>query len=1165
MPGYVAGGGSGGGAPLATSAPPGVDAASAQGASSHAAREDHTHAGVASLSGLTGAVTMAEGNGIGLDVEEGAISYRLHFDNERGGNLVVHNGAFWAPLYPGDAGQVLTANGIDELPSWETPSVPSPATASPTSVGTSASSVGTSATYARADHAHPFYFGTQSQGDVLYFNGTAWTLLHAGTAGQSLTSGGAGANPSWTTIAPPAAGSATPSNVASAGAVGTAAAYAREDHSHKGVFSIGAFRNAGTLVEATDTAASGSITIGGATFYDAGSDYRYGESIVVRGSGSQVTLAVGVSGQTKGDFLVCEAASAGAGGPGTYWKRLAPGAAGTTLISNGPGLAPSWGTLDNPDAATSTPPAIASAGSKGTTTTYYALADHTHAGVATVNGHAGAINLASFAGASGNKPLSLDTSVSGSTTTFAYGLPNTSGSALGDVYTYGASGWGRMGAGTAGKILYSNGPGAELTWESPTVIGVYPAYSSTPAAVGGTGATAGVATNYARGDHAHALGFSGQTQGDVLYFNGTAWARLPAASAAGMVLASGGAGANPSWATLDDPNPATNTPPAIAATGAKGLATTTYALSDHTHAGVSSVAGFTGAVTIQNGFVNTSEVSVGVDTATSGTVKLRLTSNTQAAGDLMYYVASPTAMWRRLAIGTTNQVLTVAGGVPTWSTPAAAPSAATASPSTVGTTLPIVGTSAAYAREDHAHQFYFGTQTQGDVLYFNGSAWTLLHAGTSGQALLTGGAGANPSWGTPTASLAAGTNGQIYAANGGTNGFTSNPNLGGSINLTAAGGFTCATTSGVTGLSITITAGQNTSGTQAGGALNLNGGNSTAGAGGAINLTAGASGGTTSSGAGLNLTAGSGGSTSGVGGGVSINAGASNGSSAGGVVNISAGNSGGSGTAGAVNLYGGSATGTGAGGAATVNGGNSNGGTPGSLTLTAGTQNGSGAGGSVSISATNSTGGTSAAGSITLTAGSASTSSSAGGGISMTAGNATSAAGGSVSITAGSNLSPSTSSGSITLTTGTNSSTSSTAPVGNINLVGTVGGGGSMGACAISSFYTLSASVNTAWFFSSGGITSATTLNGVMHIGKVTTAPSASPTGTNPGVFLWVDASQNLTCRQSTSTLLYMASAFGSAQASLYVAATSGGSPTTAIVPHNLTIAGTTLSVLCTS
>ncbi len=38
---------------------------------------------------------------------------------------------------------------------------------------------------------------SQSHGDIMYFNGTDWVNLPAGTSGQQLQSGGAGANPSW--------------------------------------------------------------------------------------------------------------------------------------------------------------------------------------------------------------------------------------------------------------------------------------------------------------------------------------------------------------------------------------------------------------------------------------------------------------------------------------------------------------------------------------------------------------------------------------------------------------------------------------------------------------------------------------------------------------------------------------------------------------------------------------------------------------------------------------------------------------------------------------------------------------------------------------------------------------------------------------------------------
>ena len=42
---------------------------------------------------------------------------------------------------------------------------------------------------------------------------------------------------------------------------------------------------------------------------------------------------------------------------------------------------------------------------------------------------------------------------------------------------------------------------------------------------------------------------------------------------------------------------------------------------------------------------------------------------------------------------------------------------------------------------------------QGDVLYYNGTSWVRLGAGTSGQFLKTNGSGANPSWGTVSSAL----------------------------------------------------------------------------------------------------------------------------------------------------------------------------------------------------------------------------------------------------------------------------------------------------------------------------------------------------------------------------------------------------------------------------
>lgn len=52
-----------------------------------------------------------------------------------------------------------------------------------------------------------------AQGDILYYNGTAWVRLGAGTSGQVLKTNGTGANPAWTTISGDLSNSGATQNV----------------------------------------------------------------------------------------------------------------------------------------------------------------------------------------------------------------------------------------------------------------------------------------------------------------------------------------------------------------------------------------------------------------------------------------------------------------------------------------------------------------------------------------------------------------------------------------------------------------------------------------------------------------------------------------------------------------------------------------------------------------------------------------------------------------------------------------------------------------------------------------------------------------------------------------------------------------------------------------
>ena len=60
----------------------------------------------------------------------------------------------------------------------------------------------------------------------------------------------------------------------------------------------------------------------------------------------------------------------------------------------------------------------------------------------------------------------------------------------------------------------------------------------------------------------------------------------------------------------------------------------------------------------------------------------------------------------------------------------------------------------------------FPSGTQGDVLYYDGSAWVVLNAGTSGYFLKTQGAGANPAWASaaPSSPITSNFIGSTYAS-----------------------------------------------------------------------------------------------------------------------------------------------------------------------------------------------------------------------------------------------------------------------------------------------------------------------------------------------------------------------------------------------------------------
>lgn len=101
-----------------------------------------------------------------------------------------------------------------------------------------------------------------------------------------------------------------------------------------------------------------------------------------------------------------------------------------------------------------------------------------------------------------------------------------------------------------------------------------------------------------------------------------------------------------------------------------------------------------------------------------------LTDPMTTRGDILHRNSSNATA--RLAVGSANTVLTSDGTDPSWG----------------NVTGPMIA---------------IGSDAQGDILYHNGTAYTRLGAGTSGQYLQTQGTGANPQWATVSAGFTLGT------------------------------------------------------------------------------------------------------------------------------------------------------------------------------------------------------------------------------------------------------------------------------------------------------------------------------------------------------------------------------------------------------------------------
>jgi ABC-type uncharacterized transport system auxiliary subunit len=288
--------------------------------------------------------------------------------------------------------------------------------------------------------------------------------------------------------------------------------------------------------------------------------------------------------------------------------------------------------------------------------------------------------------------------------------------AQGSILYYNGSNWVQLSPSTSGFFLKTQGAGANPVWAAQSTIAtdlsitsqaqgsiVYYNGSNWVQLSPGTdgyflktqGSNANPVWAEVASSEASDLNISGETRGDILFFNGTNWTRLPAGNS-GEYLKTQGSGSDPVWSTAT----------------ASNLSITSQSQGDILYYNGSSwvrlAAGTSGH------FLKTQGTGANPTWSAQSTTATDLSLTSQAQGSIAYYNGSN---WVQLAPGTSGYMLRTngAGANPTWDV-------ATAGDLTVS------------------------GQVQGSILYFNGSNWVQLSPGTDGYVLRSNGSGANPSW-----------------------------------------------------------------------------------------------------------------------------------------------------------------------------------------------------------------------------------------------------------------------------------------------------------------------------------------------------------------------------------------------------------------------------------
>src|SRR6266581_2095102 len=350
----------------------------------------------------------------------------------------------------------------------------------------------------------------QSQGTVLYFDGTNWVTLQPNNDGYVLTTHNVNNNPTWSPGGQSILSNSNPANIdnnAAFAGVGTLAS--RFDHKHN--------INVASAVSVGTTNAQGSATT------LALSDHTH------------AVVDLNITGQTTGDILYFN---------GSNWVKLSAGQDGYFLTTHTNSSAPNWSggiPLTN-SLPTDVNKSSAIVGVSG----FSARADHKH----------NILTASAVSSGTANAEGTAITLARSDHTHATTGL-NITGQAQGDILYFNATSWVRLPASTDGYFLTTHSTGQNPTWaggtpltnslpadsdKSTALVGVsgfaaradhkHNILTGIPVNSGATNAE-GTATTLARSDHTHAttnLNITSQAQGDLIYYNGTSWTRLAAGS-----------------------------------------------------------------------------------------------------------------------------------------------------------------------------------------------------------------------------------------------------------------------------------------------------------------------------------------------------------------------------------------------------------------------------------------------------------------------------------------------------------------------------------------------------------------------------------------------------------------------------------------------------------